>query len=142
MIKYIVLERLCNFPLRQTALCILKSVAAKAQKMPIEPAHTIIDRLIALLTDEPLVSRPEKRTDLFLKVSALLAEALDEGADEQTRRAIRVALALTEPSNLTFTAAAVKVHVKSVLRKLKAQNRKQAEIVAHQHGVHSAASVA
>ncbi|GEP06953.1 hypothetical protein MOX02_49910 [Methylobacterium oxalidis] len=105
--------------------------------MPIEPVPSIIDRLIALLTDEPL-----QRSDLFLKVSALLAEAIDEGADEQTRRAIRSALALTEPSNLTFTAAAVKAHVKKVLNKLKTQNRKQAAIVAHQHGVRSAASVA
>ncbi|GEP03058.1 LuxR C-terminal-related transcriptional regulator [Methylobacterium oxalidis] len=110
--------------------------------MPTEPAPSIIDRLIALLTDEPLVSRPEKRADLFLKVSALLAEARDQGADEPTLRAIRAALALTEPLNVSLNEAAVKIHVKNILRKLKAQSRTRAAILAHDHGIRSASTAA
>lgn len=59
---------------------------------------TIMGRLVVLLTDERLLRGEQKYADLFLQVSALLAEAIQTGADQRTLRAIRAALAITDPT--------------------------------------------
>ncbi|AWN43775.1 hypothetical protein [Methylobacterium durans] len=63
---------------------------------------TIMDRLVVLLTDERILRGDRKYADLFLQVSALLAEAMQTGADQRTLTAIRAALAITDPTFLVL----------------------------------------
>lgn len=72
-------------------------------------AHcTIMDRLVALLTDERILRGEQKYADLFLQVSALLAEAAQTGADQRTLRAIRAALAITDPTFVVLRSDAAR----------------------------------
>ncbi|AWN42857.1 hypothetical protein [Methylobacterium durans] len=60
-------------------------------------ACTIMERLITLLDGEQLQRGHPSHADLFLQVAALLAEAIQDGADERTLGAIRATLLITEP---------------------------------------------
>ncbi|MDR7039883.1 MULTISPECIES: hypothetical protein [Methylobacterium] len=68
--------------------------------MPLDISCPMMVRLAALLEDEQLLRGNPKRDDLFFAISALLAEALQDGADERTLKAIRAALAIADLSFL------------------------------------------
>jgi hypothetical protein len=73
--------------------------------MPLDTSCPMMIRLAALLQDEHLLRGDPRRDDLFFAISALLAEALQTGADDRTLKAIRAALAIADLSFLPWSAA-------------------------------------
>ena len=73
--------------------------------MPLDTSCPMMVSLAALLEDEQLLRGDPKRDDLFFAISALLAEALQSGAEERTLKAIRAALAIADLSFLPRSAA-------------------------------------